>query len=80
MQRRTIFLVGNRLADKHVLEPAHADDVARAGFLEFDLLHALVAEECRHLAALAATIAVCNDHGVIHGDPAREDAPVGDAA
>ena len=80
MQRRAVFLVGDGLADEHVLEAAQADDIALAGVLELDLFHALVAEERRDLAALAPTVAVRDDHGVVHADTPREDAPVGDPA
>ncbi len=69
-----------RLADEHVLEAAQADDVARAGVLEFDLLHALVAEERRDVAALAAAVAVGHDDRVADAHAARQDAPVGDPA
>ena len=80
MQRRAVFLVGDRLADEHVLEAAQADDVARARVLEFDLLHALMAENRRDVRALAPPIAVDADDRVAHAHATREDAPIGDPA
>ncbi len=79
MQRGPLLGVGDRLADEHVLEAAQPDDVSLAGVLEFDLFHALMAEERRDVAAFTPAVAVGHDDRVADADAARQDAAVGDS-
>ncbi len=72
--------VGDRLADRDVLDAGEADDVAGGGFLDVDALQAVERIELRHLRMLHRVVELADGDRIADLHAAVEDAADGDAA
>ena len=78
--RDLVLHVGDRLADRDVLDSGQTDDVAGGGFLDVDPLEAVERIELGDLGVLDRGVELDHRHGIADLDPAVEDAPDRDAA
>src|ERR1700736_5593092 len=80
LQGRTFLAIGQRFADINFLEASQADDVARAGMFDLDLLETGVGEEGGDRRAFAAAVAMNAHDRIAYADPAAHNPAQGNPA
>ena len=78
--RELVLHVGDRLANRDVLDAREADDVACGGLLDVHALQPVEGVELRHLRVLNVRVQLAHRHRVADLHAAVEDAADGDAA